>query len=275
MSILNISAYKFVNFSQTELLTLKQKLKDKGTALNLKGTILLSTEGINQYLAGPVEAIAEFKNFLAEMPAFANLFYKESWSKTQPFDRMIVKIKAEIIPFKADNIAPATFTAPHLSPETLKQWYEEKRDMVVLDTRNDYEIRIGKFADAIHLNLQHFRHFPDAAKQIMAELKDKPIVTYCTGGIRCEKAAAWMLQAGFKEVYQLDGGILNYFEQCGGAHYEGECYVFDHRVAIDSHLAEQNVSLCQQCQDPLTPAERTPGNTLCAPCHSNTQPMAA
>jgi len=267
--ILNIAAYKFVSIPEHELFGLKDALQDKSAALDLKGTILLSKEGINQCVAGPAEAIADFKDFLTGMPAFADLFYKESWSATQPFARMLVKIKSEIITFKADDVDPEKFTAPHIAPQTLKEWYEQKRDMVVLDTRNDYEIRIGKFANAIHLNLQHFRDFPEAAQALLAEVKDKPVVTYCTGGIRCEKAAAWMLQAGFKEVYQLDGGILNYFEQCGGAHYEGECFVFDNRIAVDTQLTAMNVPLCTQCQNPLTVAERDSAQTICSACTTN------
>ena len=266
MNILNISAYKFVNLPKNTLVELKNNIKDRSTTLNLKGTILLSTEGINQCVAGTAEAIGDFKNFLAEIPAFNDLYYKESWSETLPFDRMLVKIKPEIITFKTDNIEPHSFTAPHISPQTLKEWYEQNRDMVILDTRNDYEIRIGKFANAIHLNLQHFRDFPQAAQALIEEIKDKPIVTYCTGGIRCEKAAAWMLQAGFKEVYQLDGGILNYFEQCGGSHYEGECFVFDNRIAVDTNLAPQNVPLCKQCNNPLTMEERQLVDETCIEC---------
>jgi UPF0176 protein len=266
MNILNISAYKFVNIPKEDLIDLKMSLKNKGTALDLKGTILLSTEGINQCVAGQADDIASFKEFLGAMPAFADLFYKESWSKIQPFDKMLVKIKPEIITFKESNIAPEKFTAPRIAPEVLKEWYAQKLDIVVLDTRNDYETRIGKFANAIDLNLQNFRDFPQVAQQQLAGLKDKTIVTYCTGGIRCEKAAAWMLQAGFKEVYQLDGGILNYFEKCGGEFYEGECFVFDNRIAIDAQLVEQNVPLCVQCQNPLNIAERSSGAANCSQC---------
>ncbi len=239
MNILNITAYKFVNLAQPALIDLQSLLKTRCAVLKLKGTILLSAEGINQCVAGTAEAIASFKNFLSKISVFADLTYKESWSEQQPFKRMLVKIKKEIITFKKANIAPAEFTAPHITPQTLKEWYAQKRDMVVLDTRNHYEIRLGKFVQAVDLNLQHFHEFPQAVQETLGNLKDKTIVTYCTGGIRCEKAAAWMLAAGFKEVYQLEGGILNYFAECGGEHYEGECFVFDNRIAVDADLVAQ------------------------------------
>lgn len=238
MNILNIAAYKFVSLQASCLPELKDNLKTKVDELQLKGTILLSVEGINLFIAGLAESVKAFQIYLQELPYFAHLEYKESWSAAQPFEHMFVKIKTEIIPFGIPEIAPEQFTAPRISPATLKQWYDENKEMVVLDTRNDYEIQFGKFAKAVDLDLKHFRDFPKAIEEKFSAFKDKPIVTYCTGGIRCEKAATWLLQAGFKEVYQLDGGILNYFEQHAGAHYEGDCFVFDARVAVDPNLEE-------------------------------------
>lgn len=266
MNTLNIASYKFVSIPANDLPEIKLNLSDTARRLNLKGTILLSAEGINQCVAGSADAIAAFKTALEKISFFKDLTYKESWSPKQPFGRMLVKIKSDIIPFNAENIRPEQAAAPHLPPAEFKKWYDEKRDMIVLDTRNDYEIRIGKFANAIDLNLRHFRDFPQVAAEKLSAYKDKTIVTYCTGGIRCEKVAAWMLQAGFENVYQLEGGILNYFEKCAGAHYEGECFVFDDRIAVDAQLNAIHAPLCGQCQAPLTIAERGARQTLCTPC---------
>ncbi len=238
MNILNIAAYKFVTIPAEELKTLRDTLKAETLRLELKGTILLSPEGINLFLAGVVENIEAFINYLAEMSYTQNLTYKKSLSATQPFKRMLVKIKKEIIAFGISSVQPEKFTAPRISPQTFKQWLAERRDVVVLDTRNDYEIQHGTFANATQLNLQHFRDFPAAVEKLDPALKETPIVTFCTGGIRCEKAAAWLLQAGYQKVYQLDGGILNYFAECGTAYYQGECFVFDERIALDAELAE-------------------------------------
>ena len=134
----------------------------------------------------------------------------------------------------------------------LKKWYQEKHDMIVLDTRNDFEVKLGTFENAMDLHIEHFREFSDAVDLLPADLKEKPIVTFCTGGIRCEKAAELMLQKGFKNVYQLDGGILNYFEKCGGDFYRGDCFVFDQRVAVNSELKETQAKQCFDCRTPLS-----------------------
>ncbi len=234
MQIINIAAYKFVQLTPDLLIELKTKYKEKTRQNALKGTILLSAEGINLCLAGLQNNIEAFKACLAETPAFGDLIYKQSPSETQPFKRMLIKIKPEIITFGVDNVHPERFTAPYVSPQTLKQWYDEGKEMVILDTRNLYEIEKGSFNQAVHLNLATFREFPQAVSQLPESFKKKSIVTFCTGGIRCEKASAYLLQQGFQEVYQLHGGILNYFAECGNAHYQGECFVFDERITIDA-----------------------------------------
>lgn len=238
MKIINISAYRFVTLAIAQLTELRIKFKDKCNELRLKGTILLSTEGINLYLAGERAAIDGFKSFLDTLPAFCQMTYKESLSTDVPFKKMLVKIKKEIIRMDMPDIQPEKFTAPHLSPEELKKWYDEGRDMVVLDTRNDYEYEVGTFENAVKMDLKHFRNFPQALKNLPETMKSKTIVTFCTGGIRCEKAAAFMIKEGFTQVYQLDGGILNYFDKCGSEHYEGECFVFDDRITLDASLTK-------------------------------------
>ncbi len=232
MKILNIAAYKFISFDESSLVTLQSRCRQKAAELAIKGTILLSTEGINLMLAGEPRNIAPFKQFLKEETPVGELTYKESFSDNFPFLRLFVRVKLEIISMGCPEIKPAEKTAPYLSPEMLRQWYRDKKEMIVLDVRNDYEVEAGHFTTALDLNLQTFREFPDALDQLSENIKIKPIVTYCTGGIRCEKAAALMLARGFQEVYQLDGGILNYLERCGDEFYAGDCFVFDNRGVL-------------------------------------------
>lgn len=231
-SITNIAGYKFIDLQN--LPEKKQTLTKLCQKNALKGTILLASEGINIMLAGNSTKIIHFKNALTQFPEFTDLEFKESGSEVIPFQRLKIKIKKEIITFDQPNIAPTKMTGQYLSPQEFKHWLDQKKDMIVLDTRNRCEVSVGKFSQAMTLELDHFRHFPIAIEHLPAELKNKPIVMYCTGGIRCEKASAYMLQQGFQEVYQLEGGILKYLTECGSSHYEGQCFVFDERGAISS-----------------------------------------
>ncbi len=259
-NILNIAAYRFVDVDQ--LPERREILSALCQNLCLKGSILLSAEGINLFLAGTEDNINTFISYLNGNPFFKPLgmaaaTYKKSWSATQPFNRMLVKLKQEIIPLGLPEIRPSQHTAPALPPQLLKQWLDEGIDFTLLDTRNDYEIRLGTFEKATVLDLQHFRDFPSAcAAQLPEDAKQKPMVMFCTGGIRCEKASVALEEQGYTQVYQLEGGILNYFEQCGGAHYSGDCFVFDKRVALDPNLEETKAALCYRCLNPLTEAEQ-------------------
>ncbi len=230
--ILHIAAYRFVTLSTAQLAEWRGLFKVQAQLYGLKGTILLSSEGINLFLAGGSENIAEFKNFLSTFPQTANLSFRETGSEKQPYKRLLVKIKKEIISMGEPEIQPEKNAAEYLEPSTLKEWLQQKRSVVILDTRNQYEVEKGTFKEAINLGLKNFRSFPRAAKQLPDEMKQMPIVTFCTGGIRCEKAALWLKKQGYQEVYQLQGGILNYFEQCGREYFQGECFVFDERVMI-------------------------------------------
>ncbi|EKD77842.1 MAG: hypothetical protein ACD_42C00160G0002 [uncultured bacterium] len=251
LPIVNLSGYRFVSLKEAQLPQMRVDIKTKAAECNLKGTILLSREGINAFLAGTRENSDAFVNYLRNIPEFANLHFKESFTDYQPFNRMLVRLKKEIIPMNKENVNPEKKTAPYVSPEELKQWYAEKRDMIVLDTRNDFEVALGTFENAVDLHIAHFREFNDAVDLLPPESKEKTVVTFCTGGIRCEKAAELMAQKGFKNVYQLDGGILNYFEKCGGDFYNGECFVFDQRVAVNSALQETDAKQCFDCRTPL------------------------
>jgi len=251
---INLSGYKFTPLD--DLPALKGRLLALATQQALRGTILLSPEGINLFVAGPRAAVDALLTELRAIPGLADLQPKESLSQEQPFNRMLVKIKQEIIAFGVPGINPALRSTAKLPARTLKQWLDEGRPVTLLDTRNDYEVRMGTFHGARPAGIDHFRNFPAAVAKLPEELKTQPIVMFCTGGIRCEKAGPFMEQAGFRNVLQLDGGILKYFEECGGAHYDGECFVFDRRVGVDPALQETNSVLCFNCQMPLTAAEQ-------------------
>jgi UPF0176 protein len=253
-AVLNISTYKFAPL--TDLVTLRDRLRVFTAAHGLRGTILLSAEGINLFVAGLRSDVEALLVELRAVPGLADLAPKESFSSEQPFNRMLVKIKKEIIAFGVEGIDPARRPTPKLSARTLKQWLDEGRVVTLLDTRNAYEVRLGTFRGAVPAGIDHFREFPGAVAKLPAEMKDQPIVMFCTGGIRCEKAGPFMEREGFTNVHQLDGGILKYFEECGGAHYDGECFVFDRRVGVDSALRETDAKLCFNCQMPLTVAEQ-------------------
>ena len=234
MSIINLAGYKFVALDGLD--DLKALLGRHCRELDLKGTILLSIEGINVVVAGNEEATTEFQRLIQDDPRLTDLRFKRSVSAYQPFDRMLVKIKKEIITLRVPGIDPARKRAPAIAPAELKRWLDEGREVVLLDTRNAFEVEAGTFENAMDLRLSSFGEFARAADGLDPFLKNKTIVTFCTGGIRCEKAAPVLIGKGFRNVLQLDGGILGYFEKCGAAHFKGRCFVFDQRVALDGKL---------------------------------------
>jgi UPF0176 protein len=250
----NIAAYKFVPLS--DLGPLRGHLLERCKAWHLRGTILLSPEGINLFVAGASDGIEQLLRELRSIPGLAELEPKVSETNHQPFNRMLVRIKKEIIAFGVNDIAPGVHTSPKLPPKVLKQWLDEGRPVTLLDTRNDYEVKLGTFKSARAIGIQHFRQFPEAVRQLPPEMKGQPIVMFCTGGIRCEKAGPFMEREGFKNIFQLEGGILKYFEECGGAHYEGECFVFDQRVGVDPRLQETDSTQCFACLEPLSKEEQ-------------------
>ncbi len=252
--IVNIAAYKFV--ALPELHALRARLRALCKGWELKGTILLSSEGINLFVAGAGEKVQLLLAELRTLPGLEDLTPKISLTDQQPFTRMLVRLKKEIIAFGVEGIDPARRTSPKLSAKELKQWLDEGRPVTLLDTRNDYEVKLGTFKDALPIGIDHFRDFPEAVRKLPPPMKEQPIVMFCTGGIRCEKAGPFMEREGFKQIFQLDGGILKYFEECGGAHYQGECFVFDQRVGLDPGLRETETTQCFQCQTPLSEAEQ-------------------
>ena len=234
-SFLNIAAYKFVTLD--ELPALRADLHGLCKSLALKGTILLAPEGINLFLAGTEEAVKIFLRELRDKAPFHDIPEKRSISATQPFGRLLVKLKQEIIPLGRRDIDPARAPARRLAPRDLKRWLDEGREVVLFDTRNTFEVEHGTFHGAQHIGLKNFRSFGIRVSELDPALKEKTVVAFCTGGIRCEKAAPLMIQEGFRDVYQLDGGILKYFEECGSSHFDGNCYVFDERIALDADLS--------------------------------------
>lgn len=252
--VINIAAYKFVPL--TDLQALRERLRAQCKLWKLRGTILLSPEGINLFVAGGRAEIDLLLVKLRAIPGLAGLEPKVSVSDGQPFNRMLVRLKREIIAFGVPGIAPGVQTSPKVAPRELKGWLDEGRPITLLDTRNDYEVKLGTFKNAVTLGIDHFREFPAAVEKLPEELKRRPVVMFCTGGIRCEKAGPYLERIGFEQVFQLDGGILKYFDDCGGEHYEGECFVFDQRVGLNPHLAATENTLCFRCLAPLTQAEQ-------------------
>ncbi len=276
----NISFYKYVEIGNPKILKENQFRLCK--SLNLLGTILIAKEGINGCLSGNDKYLEKYKKSLAKNKKFFDIKFKETEAKTHTFKKLYVRIRDEIVSsgFKADIRNSATY----IEPKQLKKLLDKKEDIVLLDARNDYEYGIGRFKNAAHLDLDTFREFPLKIRRLQEnnninsinnkfnkkikknnhninnskiikninELKNKKIITYCTGGVRCEKASALLRENGFNDVYQLHGGILNYGKECGNVHWEGKCFVFDTRGAIDIDPNSQSepITQCVLCHLP-------------------------
>ena len=237
--ILNIAAYHFVRLESLE--ELRQQMLDAMNSRQLKGTVLLAGEGINVFLAGAESQLRDFLAWLRMDQRFAAIEVKESWSDDQPFKKALVKVKNEIIRMNHPAIQPETGRAHFITPTKLAEWLDRGTDdlgrpVVMIDTRNQFEVEYGTFENAVHFNIQKFSEFPEAIKAHQAELADKTLISFCTGGIRCEKSGLYMREIGIEHSYQLEGGILKYFEEVGSAHYHGSCFVFDEREALEPTL---------------------------------------
>jgi UPF0176 protein len=248
--------YHFVSVPHFESLRapLQQLCEDNG----VKGTLLLAHEGINGTIAGPDAGIATVLGHLRAMPEFARLEHKESRASKMPFVRMKVKLKKEIVTMGVENIDPNKIVGTYVAPKDWNALISDP-DTIVIDTRNDYETAIGIFKGAVDPNTKTFREFPDWVKNNTG-LHNKPkIAMYCTGGIRCEKATAFMKEQGFDEVYHLKGGILKYLEEVPQEEslWEGACFVFDERVSVEHGLKEGDHKLCHACRNPITAEEIT------------------
>lgn len=239
--ILNIAAYLFVAIDDADALA--TRLRERAEADALRGSVLVTPEGINLFLAGDESALRGFLAWLRSDARFTGLHAKESWSDTVPFARLKVKRKDEIIAFRREHASPldAGERAPAVAPSTLARWIEQGQDddgrrLVLLDTRNREEFGFGTFEGAMTLPIDNFTDLPDVLAPHREALRDATVVSFCTGGIRCEKAALWLRNDGMDNLLQLEGGILGYFEAVGGAGYDGRCFVFDERVALDPQL---------------------------------------
>ncbi|MDB5934034.1 MAG: sulfurtransferase [Massilia sp.] len=255
----NIAAYKFVTFDNTE--EMRPQYQELCKELGLKGTILLTPEGINLFLSGPRAQIDRFLAWLRSDPRFADIVVKESYSEEQSHKRMLVKIKKEIITMRMPLIKPELGRAPAVAPTTLKRWLDQGHDdngkpVVMVDTRNAFEVDVGTFDNTIDYRIAKFTEFPEVIAANKDALADKTVVTFCTGGIRCEKAAIHMQNIGYDSVYQLEGGILKYFEDVGGEHYTGDCFVFDYRTALNPKLEPTVTVQCFACRAVVTPRQQ-------------------
>ncbi len=246
MPILNLAAYQFSPVAEPQVT--RRTLGAVGRALDIKGTILVTPEGLNAFLAGKEEPCRKMLACLREVPGFVAMYAKESWSAQVPFMRFKVKVKKEIIRMDHPTIRPADQRAPAVDGQTLARWLDQGHDdagnaVVMLDTRNGYEVGVGMFKNALDLKIQKFTEFPGAVHKNRDALRGKTVVSYCTGGIRCEKAALFMHKLGMTNVYQLDGGILKYFAETDGRHWQGECFVFDERAALSGDLTPRDTDV--------------------------------
>jgi UPF0176 protein len=255
MNYIVATFYKFVTVSDIQ--AKKQTLLTFCSQYELKGTIILAVEGINGTIAGSREAIDLLMEFLHSDRDFADLEFKESTAKTMPFARLKVKIKPEIVTLGVPEIYPNRQVGTYVDPQDWNRVISD-REVILIDTRNEYEVEIGSFKGAIDPKTDSFREFPEyVAKNIDPERHPK-VAMFCTGGIRCEKASSYLLSQGFKEVYHLKGGILKYLEGISPEEsmWEGECFVFDERVAVKEGLASGSYDLCYACGHPISQADK-------------------
>lgn len=254
-TVLVAALYKFVPMPARELLA--PQLRERCNELEILGTLLLASEGINGTIAGPPESIRTFINELRSQPGLGDLEPKYSFVAEQPFRRMKIHLKNEIVTMGVPGVDPTQRVGTYLNPE---QWNALLRsgDVVVLDTRNDYEVQMGTFQGAVNPKTITFRDFPAYVRANLDPSKNKKVAMFCTGGIRCEKASSFMLGEGFEEVFHLQGGILKYLETTPKEQslWQGDCFIFDRRVALDHELAPGEHTLCDQCQRPLSAEDR-------------------
>ena len=274
---LTAALYKFV--SLPDYAALQSPIHAACEAHQIKGTILLAAEGINGTIAGLPENIHKVLLFLRTdaqfKDAFANLEHKESFADEHPFYRMKVKLKKEIVTMGVPSVNPNNTVGTYVKPEDWNVLISDP-DVIVLDTRNDYEVHIGTFKGALDPKTTTFREFPEYVANNLDKTKHKKVAMFCTGGIRCEKASSYMLEQGFDAVYHLQGGILKYLETVPEAEslWQGECFVFDQRVAVKHNLEVGEFDQCYACRHPLSPAELasaeyTPGIS-CPYCYNTT-----
>ncbi len=257
MNVLVIAFYKFVSLPDYK--DLREPLLERCLQNNVRGSILLAAEGINGTIAGPEDGMNNVLAYIRSDPRFADLEYKQAHVSPdhRTFYRMKVRLKKEIVTLGQEGIDPNETVGQYVTPEEWNQLIDDP-DVVLIDTRNDYEIDVGTFKGAINPHTKSFREFPEFVNQNLDPAVHKKVAMFCTGGIRCEKATAFMLKQGFQEVYHLKGGILKYLEEVPEeqSSWEGECYVFDNRVAVNHSLEPGSYELCFACRRPLSPEDK-------------------
>lgn len=227
--------YQFAPLNDYELMKepLLQTMRDN----NVKGTIILASEGVNGTFSGLRDEVESLMAHLRSFPGLEGIVFKETYNNFNPFDKAKVKLRKEIVTMGVAGIDPLSLTGTHLNPEEWNALISDP-EVIIIDTRNDYEVKLGTFKNAINPETENFRDFPAYVEQHLADKKDKKIAMFCTGGIRCEKSTSYLKTLGFNEVYQLNGGILSYLESVNQENslWEGTCFVFDDRVAVDKNL---------------------------------------
>lgn len=268
--------YKFVILEDYQ--QLKEPLLNLLLNHQVKGTLLLAQEGINGTIAGSIEAINAVKQWLASDGRFENISFKESYHQTNPFHRTKVKLKKEIVTMGVENIDPKEIVGTYVQAKDWNTLISDP-DVLLIDTRNDYEVHIGTFKHAVNPNTETFREFPQYVKDNLDAKKHKKVAMFCTGGIRCEKSTAYLKQEGFEEVYHLDGGILKYLEEVpeNESLWEGECFVFDNRVAVNHKLEKGQYDQCNACRLPITEEDQLHEHYMegvsCANCYEKLSPQ--
>ncbi len=268
-----IALYHFVRIDDPA--HLQSDIREQLQAGEIKGTILVAGEGVNGTVAGGADAIESFLNWLKQDPRFTHLQYKESWSQDEPFHRTKVKLKKEIVTMGVPDIDPNHIVGTYVKPEDWNELISDP-DVLLIDTRNEYEVQIGTFEGAINPHTETFREFPDYVSRELDSEKHKKVAMFCTGGIRCEKSTAYLKSQGFDEVYHLEGGILKYLEEVQETDslWRGECFVFDDRVTVNHQLEPGHFDQCHACRMPITEEDKTheafePGIS-CHHCIGNT-----
>ena len=254
-AIVVAALYKFVKLP--DYCEIQLRLLEFCQQQNIKGTLLLAEEGINGTIAGSREAIDRVLDYLHSDSRLADFEHKESCTDEIPFLRMKVKLKKEIVTLGVKGIDPSVMVGAYVNPQDWNQLISDP-DVLLLDTRNEYECSIGSFKNAVNPRTESFRDFPNYVQRELQPSQHKKVAMFCTGGIRCEKATAYMLQQGFKEVYHLKGGILKYLEEIPREQsmWQGECFVFDERVAVDHGLIEGSYDQCHACRYPISETDK-------------------
>ncbi|MEQ1485059.1 rhodanese-related sulfurtransferase [Methyloglobulus sp.] len=267
--------YKFVNLPDYQ--QLRQPLFDVMDSSQVRGTLLLAREGINGTVAGSRAAIDTLLSWLRQESRLAEIDYKESYTDIQPFNRTKVKLKNEIVTMGIEGIDPKRVVGTYVEPKDWNRLISDP-EVLLIDTRNDYEFQVGTFKDAINPNTESFREFPQYVKDHLDPEKHKKVAMFCTGGIRCEKSTAYLKEQGFEEVYHLKGGILKYLEEVPAQEtlWQGECFVFDERVTVNLKLEKGGYDQCNACRMPITEADKASDTyekgVSCPHCYNKNTP---